>query len=75
MSKKRFVEFYLTACLKAATAGNVTRLGYIYYDMQHNESVVIQFANGYTKEIPVTGNSLTAISQAVLDAVACEVPG
>lgn len=33
MSKKRFVEFYLSAMLKAATNGRVTRVAYLYYDL------------------------------------------
>lgn len=41
MSKKRFVEFYLPAMMKAATAGYVHRLGYIYDNMTRKEAVQV----------------------------------
>ena len=43
MSKKRFVEFYLSAMLKAATNGRVTRVAYLYYDLTHTEVVRVEY--------------------------------
>ena len=43
MSKKRFVEFYLSAMMKAATGGQVQRVAYLYYDLQHVEVVRIEY--------------------------------
>lgn len=46
MSKKRVVEFYLSAMMKAATGGQVTRLAYIYYDLKHTEVVQLDYTSG-----------------------------
>lgn len=65
MSKKRFVEFYLTAMIRAAIGGQVIRLGYLYYDMTRKEAVKVYREDG-TLEIDVTGLGLVEIAKAVL---------
>lgn len=65
MTKKRFVEFYLSAMIKAAAAGYVHRLGYLYYDMTHKEAVKVYREDG-PLEIDVTGLKLVGIAKAVL---------
>lgn len=65
MSKKRFVEFYLPAMMKAATAGYVHRLGYIYDNMTRKEAVQVYREDG-PMEIAVTGKDLPEIARAVL---------
>lgn len=70
MSKKRFVEFYLSAMLKAATSGRVTRVAYLYYDLTHTEVVRVEYEHdhgGGVNELPVTGLSLLGIAAAVID--------
>lgn len=70
MSKKRFVEFYLSAMLKAATNGRVTRVAYLYYDLTHAEVVRVEHEydqGGGVYELPVTGLSLLEIAAAVID--------
>lgn len=47
MSKKRFVEFYLSAMMKAATGGQVQRVAYLYYDLQHVEVVRIEYEHAH----------------------------
>lgn len=72
MSKKRFVEFYLSAMLKAATNGRVTRVAYLYYDLTHLEVVRVEFEydqGGGVYEFPVNGLSLLGIAAAVIDRV------
>lgn len=66
MSKKRFVEFYLSTMMKAATAGYVHRLGYIYYDMTRKEAVKVYREDGPV-EIDVTGLELVGIAKAVIE--------
>ena len=68
MSKKRFVEFYLSAMLKAATNGRVTRVAYLYYDLTHTEVVRVEYEHdhgGGVNELPVTGLSLLERAQAM----------
>lgn len=65
MTKKRFVEFYLTAMMRAATGGRVIRLGYLYYDMTRKEAVKVYREDG-PLEIDVTGLGLVEIAKAVL---------
>ncbi|MBM6724381.1 hypothetical protein [Pseudoflavonifractor phocaeensis] len=70
MSKKRFTEFYLSAMLKAATGGRVTRVAYLYYDLTHAEVVRVEYEydqGGGVYELPVTGLSLLGIAAAVID--------
>ena len=66
MTKKRFVEFYLSAMMKAATAGYVHRLGYSYYDVTHKEAVKVYREDGPV-EIDVTGLDLVGIAGRVID--------
>lgn len=66
MTKKRFVEFYLSAMMKAATADYVHRLGYLYYDMTRKEAVKVYSENG-PLEIDVTSKDLVGIAKAVLE--------
>lgn len=65
MTKKRFVEFYLTAMIRAATGGQVIRLGYLYYDMTYKEAVKVYREDG-PLEIDVTGKDLVEIAKAVV---------
>ena len=65
MSKKRFVEFYLSAMMKAATVGYIHRLGYIYYDRTRKEAVTVYREDG-PLEIDVTGLELVGIAKAVM---------
>lgn len=65
MSKKRFVEFYLAAMMKAASGGRVIRLVYIYYDMTRKEAVKVYREDGPV-EIDVTGLELMEIAKAVM---------
>lgn len=71
MSKKRFVEVYLSAMLKAATNGRVTRVAYLYYDLTHTEVVRVEYEHdrggGGVNELPVTGLSRLGIAAAVID--------
>lgn len=67
MSKKRFVEFYLKAMLKAATAGGVTDL---LYDDSGKFELVRVFRDGEERQkVNVTGDSLLAIAADVIEAV------
>ena len=70
MSKKRFVGFYLSAMLKAATKGRVTRVADFYYDLTHAEVVRVEYEHGRgggVNELLVTGLSLLGIAAAVID--------
>ena len=72
MNHKRFVEFYLSAMMKAATGGRVTRVAYLYYGHTHTEAVRVVFEHdhgGGMKELPVTGLSLLEIAATVIDSV------
>ena len=64
MSKKRFVEFYLAAMIKAASGGQVTRLAYTYFDLAHSEIVRVDYETdtGGGIEFPVNGMSLLEIA-------------
>lgn len=66
MTKKRFVEFYLGAMLRAATDGFVTHLVYEYQDAAQNDLVSIYTELG-PKHIAVTGDGLLAIAYDVLE--------
>lgn len=71
MSKKRFVEFYLTAMLKAATNSRV-RLTYAYFDLAHKEIVQIEYErnNEVTSyEISVSEMDLLEIATMVIEKV------
>ncbi len=68
MSKKRFVEFYLAAMLKAATDGFVIRLIYECQDGTQKELVHIYTETG-PQHITVTGDGLLAIAYDVLEAL------
>lgn len=65
MTKKRFVEFYLSIMVNRATAGYVHRLGYLYYDMTRKEAVKVYREDG-PLEIDVTGKDLVGIAKAVV---------
>ena len=65
MSKKRFVEFYLSAMMKAAAEGRIIRLSYLYCDMTRKEAVKVYREDGPV-ELDVTGKDLAEISKAVL---------
>lgn len=65
MTKKRFVEFYLTAMIRAATGDRIIRLSYLYYDKTRKEAVKIYREDG-PLEIDVTGLELVGIAEAVL---------
>ena len=65
MSKKRFVEFYLAAMMKAASGGRVTRLAYTYFDLAHAEIVRVDYetsTGGGAVEFPVNGMGLLEIA-------------
>lgn len=68
MTKKRFVEFYLSQTLKAATNGFVVRLAYDYQQETGRESVLIYTEAGPQK-VTVTGNDLLAIIYDVVEAL------
>lgn len=71
MSKKRFVEFYLTAMLKAATDGRV-RLSYAYFDLAHKEIVQIEYGCNNevaSYEVPVTELGLLEIATVIIDKI------
>lgn len=67
MSKKRFVEFYLSTMMKAATAGYIHLLGYLYYDTTRKEAVKVYREDG-PLEIDVTGLGLVEIAAQVINA-------
>lgn len=71
MSKKRFVEFYLAAMMKAATNGRVTRLTYTYFDLAHSEIVRVEYETGSgpvgAREFPVNDKGLLEIAAEVID--------
>lgn len=73
MSKKRFVEFYLAACMKAATDGRVLRLAYTYTPaargMKEQELVTVCFDNGSCVPVNVAGGGLLDITRNVLKVV------
>ena len=57
MSKKRFVDFYLSAMMKAATNGRVSRLTYEYAAgkrMAAKEYVSITLEDRASVPVPVT---------------------
>ena len=65
MSKKRFVEFYLAAMIKAASGGQVTRLAYTYFDLAHSEIVRVDYepdTGGGAVEFPVNDMGLLEIA-------------
>lgn len=69
MSKKRFVEFYLSAMMKAATAGRVIRLVYSpsYVDLlPDREFVTVHFDDGSCVPFDVIGCTLLEIAETVL---------
>lgn len=68
MTKKRFVEFYLSIMVNRATAGYVHRLGYLYYDLTRKEAVKVYREDG-PLEIDVTGKDLVGIAKAVIDTI------
>ena len=63
MSKKRFVDFYLAAMLKAAPDGQVIRLDYA---VQGQTEIVTVYHTGGFRRVNVTGNSLLFIAADVL---------
>lgn len=72
MSKKRFVEFYLSAMMKAATGGRVCRVAYLYYDPKRTEVVRVEYEHahgGGVREIPVTDLNLLGIAGAVIESL------
>ena len=65
MSKKRFVEFYPAAMIKAASGGQVTRLAYTYFDLAHSEIVRVDYetdTGGGAVEFPVNDMGLPEIA-------------
>ena len=65
MSKKRFVEFYLAAMMKAASGRRVTRLAYTYFDLAHAEIVRVDYetsTGGGAVEFPVNDMGLLEIA-------------
>lgn len=68
MSKKRFVEFYLAAMLKAATDGFVIRLVYDYQPETGRETV-LAYTEGGPQRVTVIGDGLLAIAYDVLEAL------
>jgi hypothetical protein len=72
MSKMRFVEFYLSAIMKAATNGRVSRLVYAYADGKRGpakEYVSIVLEDRSSVPIPVTDCDLLGIALEVVKAV------
>ena len=70
MSKKRFVEFYLAAMMKAASGGRVTRLAYTYFDLVHSEIVRVDYetsTGGGAVEFPVNDLGLLEIAAETID--------
>ncbi len=68
MNKKRFVEFYLSQTMKAATDGFVVRLTYDFQPETGRESVLIHTQDGPQK-VTVTGDGLLAIVYDVVEAL------
>ena len=72
MSKKRFVDFYLSAMMKAATNGRVSRLTYEYAAGKHRvakEYVSITLEDRASVPVPVTDCDLLGIALEVVKAV------
>ncbi len=72
MSKKRFVEFYLAAMMKAATGGKVIRLTYAYFDLAHLEIVRLEYETSTgsgVREIPVNDKDPLEIAAEVIDQI------
>lgn len=73
MNKKRFVEFYLAAMLKAATGGKVTKLVYQYEKggkrLLAREYIMIEAEGGSRTPVTVTDYDLLAIALEVVKAV------
>lgn len=72
MSKKRFVDFYLSAMMKAATNGRVSRLTYEYAAgkrMAAKEYVSITLEDRASIPVPVTDCDLLGIALEVVKAV------
>lgn len=74
MSKERFVGFYLSAMMKAATGGRVSKLTYQYADgkkLAAKESVTVEFGDRscVPVPVPVTNCDLLGIVLEVVKAV------
>lgn len=72
MSKKRFVDFYLSAMMKAATNGRVLRLTYACAEGKHlpaKEYVSIALEDQASVPVPVTDCDLLGIVLEVVKAV------
>lgn len=73
MSKKRFVEFYLAAMMKAATDGRVSKLTYQYVEggkrIPAMECVTVVLEDRSGVPVPVNGYNLLEIALEVVKAV------
>lgn len=72
MSKKRFVDFYLSAMMKAATNGRVSKLTYEYAAGKHmaaKEYVSITLEDRASAPVPVTDCDLLGTALEVVKAV------
>ena len=74
MNKERFVEFYLTAMMKAATGGHVRKLTYqqcagVRKKSAIKEFVTVDFADLSSLQVDVSGGDFWAISLEVIRAV------
>jgi hypothetical protein len=72
MSKERFVGFYLSAMIKAATGGRVSKLTYQYANgkkLEAKEFVTIEFEGRSCVPVPVTNLDLLGIALEVVKAV------
>ena len=74
MSKERFIEFYLTAMMKAATGGHVRKLSYqqcagVRKKTALKEFVTVEFADLSSLQVDVSGGDFLVISLEVIRAV------
>ena len=72
MSKERFVGFYLSAMMKAATGGRVAKLTYQYANGKKpaaKEFVTVEFEDHSCVPVPVTDCDLLGIVLEVVKAV------
>ena len=67
MSKERFVGFYLSAMMKAATGGRVSKI--TYQDTKEYDVATVTFADGASIQLPIFSDDLLGIALEVVKAV------
>lgn len=67
MSKKRFVEFYLSAMMKAATGNRVSKV--TYQETTEYDTVTIAFADGASIQLPIFSDDFLGVALEVVKAV------